>query len=39
MSVYDPKEISTVAIEAQKTVEGQRVPVGILVPPYVIRDF
>jgi len=37
--VYDPKEISTVVIEAQKTVEGQRVPVGILVPPYVIRDF
>ena len=37
--IYDPKEIRTVVIEAQKTVEGQRVPVGILVPPYVIRDF
>jgi sulfopyruvate decarboxylase subunit alpha len=37
--IYDPKEIPTVVVEAQRTVEGQRVPVGILVPPYIIRQF
>lgn len=37
--VYDPKEIPTVVVQAQRTVDGQRVPVGILVPPYIIREF
>ncbi len=34
----DPGEIRTVVVEAQHTVEGQRLPVGILVPSHVIRD-
>jgi sulfopyruvate decarboxylase TPP-binding subunit len=37
--IHDPSEISTVVVEAQRTVEGQRMPVGILVPPYIIREF
>jgi sulfopyruvate decarboxylase subunit alpha len=36
--IHDPNEISTVVVEAQRTVEGQRLPVGILVPPYIIRE-
>ena len=30
-------QIETVIVEAQKTVEGQRIPVGILVPNHVIE--
>jgi sulfopyruvate decarboxylase TPP-binding subunit len=37
--IHDPDEIVTVVVEAQRTVEGQRMPVGILVPPYLIREF
>src|SRR5262245_40205460 len=36
--IHDPDAIATVVVEAQRTVEGQRVPVGILVPPYLIRE-
>ncbi|HZU06889.1 MAG TPA: thiamine pyrophosphate-binding protein [Chloroflexota bacterium] len=35
--LFDPTQIRTVVIEAQRTVEGQKVPVAILVPPHVIR--
>ena len=37
--IHDPNDIATAVVEAQRTVEGQRVPVGILVPPYLIREF
>lgn len=36
--LFDPGEIRTAIVEAQATVEGQRIPVGILVPNHVIRD-
>ena len=36
--LFDPGEIRTAIVEAQATVEGQRIPVGILVPSHVIRD-
>ena len=36
--LYDPAHIRNVVIEAQATVEGQRLPFGILVPSHVIRE-
>ena len=36
--LFDPGEIRKVIVEAQATVEGQRIPVGILVPSHVIRE-
>lgn len=36
--VLDPGTIKTVVVEAQRTVEGQRIPVAILVPSFVIRE-
>lgn len=37
--LFSPDEIRTVVTEAQHTVEGQQIPVGILVPSHVIREF
>lgn len=37
--LFDPSQIRTVVVEAQQTIEGQRVPVGIVVPSHVIRQF
>jgi len=37
--LFDPSEIRTVIVEAQETIEGQRIPVGVLVPSHVIRKF
>lgn len=37
--LFDPSEIRTIVVEAQQTVEGQRIPVGIVVPSHVIRHF
>ena len=31
-------DIRAVVVQAQRTVEGQRLPVAILVPPFVIRE-
>jgi sulfopyruvate decarboxylase subunit alpha len=36
--LFDPSEIRTVIVEAQQTIEGQRIPVGVLVPGHVIRE-
>jgi sulfopyruvate decarboxylase TPP-binding subunit len=36
--LQNPEEIRTVVTQAQRTVEGQRLPVAILVPPFVIRE-
>jgi sulfopyruvate decarboxylase TPP-binding subunit len=36
--LFDPRDIRTVIVEAQATIEGQRIPVGILVPSHVIRE-
>ena len=36
--LMDPGQIRTVITEAQHTVEGQKIPVGILVPSHVIRE-
>ena len=36
--LFDPGEIRKVIVEAQATIEGQRIPVGILVPSHVIRE-
>ena len=33
-----PRDIRRVIVEAQATIEGQRIPVGILVPSHVIRE-
>lgn len=37
--LFRPDEIKTVIVEAQRTIEGQRIPVGIVVPSHVIREF
>ena len=37
--LFDPGQIHTVVIEAQHTIQGQKMPVGILVPSHVIREF
>lgn len=37
--LFDPSQIRTVVVEAQQTIEGQRIPVGIVVPSHVIREF
>ena len=37
--LFKSTDIRTVVAEAQRTVVGQKVPVGVLVPPYVIRAF
>ena len=36
--LFDPADIGKVIVEAQGTIEGQRIPVGILVPSHVIRE-
>jgi len=36
--LFDASQIRTVVVQAQRTVEGQRIPVAILVPPFVIRE-
>ena len=36
--LFDPGHIRNVVIEAQATIEGQRLPFGILVPSHVIRE-
>jgi sulfopyruvate decarboxylase TPP-binding subunit len=36
--LFDPGDIRKVIVEAQATIEGQRIPVGILVPSHVIRE-
>jgi sulfopyruvate decarboxylase subunit alpha len=36
--LFDPTDIRRVIAEAQATVEGQRIPVGIVVPSHVIRE-
>jgi len=36
--LFDPSEIGTAIVEAQETIEGQRIPVGVLVPSHVIRE-
>jgi sulfopyruvate decarboxylase TPP-binding subunit len=36
--LFDPGDISRVVVEAQATIEGQRLPFGILVPSHVIRE-
>ena len=36
--LYDPAHIRNVIVEAQATIEGQRIPVGIIVPSHVIRE-
>ena len=37
--LFDAREIETVVVEAQHTIDGQRLPVGILVPSHVMREF
>ncbi|HLH24560.1 MAG TPA: thiamine pyrophosphate-binding protein [Chloroflexota bacterium] len=34
----DVGQIRTAVVQAQHTVEGQRIPVALLVPPFVIRE-
>ena len=36
--LFAPSEIRQVVVEAQATIEGQRLPVAILVPSHVIRE-
>jgi len=36
--LFDPGAISRVVVEAQATIEGQRLPFGILLPSHVIRE-
>ena len=36
--LFDPGDIRKVVVEAQATIEGQRLPFGILVPSHVIRE-
>jgi sulfopyruvate decarboxylase TPP-binding subunit len=36
--LFDPADIRKVVIEAQATIEGQRLPFGIVVPSHVIRE-
>ena len=36
--LFDPGHVRNVVIEAQATIEGQRLPFGILVPSHVIRE-
>ena len=36
--LFDPGDIHKVIVEAQATIEGQRLPFGILVPSHVIRE-
>ena len=36
--LFDPDDIRTVIVEAQATIEGQRLPFGVLVPSHVIRE-
>jgi sulfopyruvate decarboxylase TPP-binding subunit len=36
--LFDSADIRRVIAEAQATLEGQRIPVGILVPSHVIRE-
>ena len=36
--LFDPADIRNVIVEAQATIEGQRLPFGVLVPSHVIRE-
>jgi sulfopyruvate decarboxylase subunit alpha len=36
--LFDPADIRKVIVEAQATIEGQRLPFGVLVPSHVIRE-
>jgi sulfopyruvate decarboxylase TPP-binding subunit len=36
--LFDPGHIRNVIIEAQATIEGQRMPFGVLVPSHVVRE-
>jgi sulfopyruvate decarboxylase subunit alpha len=36
--LFDPGDIRRVIVEAQATIEGQRLPFGVLVPSHVIRE-
>lgn len=36
--LFDPGHIRNVIVEAQATIEGQRLPFGVLVPSHVIRE-
>lgn len=36
--LFDPGDIRKVIVEAQATIEGQRLPFGVLVPSHVIRE-
>jgi sulfopyruvate decarboxylase subunit alpha len=36
--LFDPGDIRKVIVEAQATIDGQRLPFGILVPSHVIRE-
>jgi sulfopyruvate decarboxylase TPP-binding subunit len=36
--LFDPADIRNVIVEAQVTIEGQRLPFGVLVPSHVIRE-
>lgn len=36
--LFDLGDIRTVIVEAQATIEGQRLPFGVLVPSHVIRE-
>ena len=36
--LFDPGDIHKVIVEAQATIEGQRLPFGIFVPSHVIRE-
>jgi sulfopyruvate decarboxylase subunit alpha len=36
--LFDPGDIRRIIVEAQATIEGQRLPFGVLVPSHVIRE-
>lgn len=36
--VTDVSQVRTVVVEAQRTVDGQRLPVAVLVPNFVVRE-
>lgn len=38
VTLSDVDQIKTVIIQACRTMEGQQIPVGILVPPYVVQQ-
>jgi sulfopyruvate decarboxylase subunit alpha len=36
--LFDPGDIRRIIVEAQATIEGQRLPFGVLVPSHIIRE-